>query len=156
MEGAEYEELLGKRTLNFIHTASAQEAGDEPQEAKSLSARVVTGKDDKYKTFCHFFNNRSSCKNGDSCKFRHEDSLKCKQDKDCTNRICQFQHSKKLKPQEAQSLSTRVLMGEVTVPLKKDDKYKKFCHFFNSQNSCKNGDSCKFRHEDNNKTYKDN
>ena len=36
----------------------------------------------------------------------------------------------------------------VTVPAKKDGKYKMFCHFFNNWQFCNFGESCKYRHED--------
>ena len=130
--------------------------------------------------YCHF---RSPCKNGDNCKFRHEDSPRCEQDKDCADRVCQFKHSGTSEPQKAQSLGARVVMGEATVPLKLDPskrqqvrpgfdywncdqfndcanqrcqlehseeltirkkRLRKFCHFFNNQNSCKKGEECRF------------
>ena len=72
--------LKGK--LDSFYAVSAQEG----------EVTVPSKKDDKYKKFCHFFNNWNSCKKGDSCKFRHEDSPRCEQDKDCANRICPFKH----------------------------------------------------------------
>ena len=45
--------------------------------------------------FCHFYNNDKNCtyeKVG--CKFRHEDSPKCKYDDKCNRKLCQFQHNK--------------------------------------------------------------
>ena len=147
---SEQDKDCANRICQFKHSEKLK-----PQEAQSLIAQVVMGevtaplrKEDRYKKFFHFFSNQNSCKKGDSCKFRHEDSPRCEQDKDCANRICQFKHSGKLKPREAQSLGTQVVVGEVTAPLRKDDKYKKFCHFFNNRNSCKEGIWCTFRHED--------
>jgi len=76
--------------------------------------------------YCHFFNNRSLCKKGNNCKFRHEDSPRCGQDKDCADQICQFKHT-----------------GAVFARKAID-----YCHFFNNRSLCKKGNNCKFRHED--------
>ena len=128
--------------------------------AQSLSAQVITGKITApvRKKFCSFFNNGNSCKKGDICKFRHKESPRCEQDKDCANRTCQFRHSKTLRPQKSQSLSAQVITGEVPAPLSLSAQVitgevaapsrKKFCHYFNSYPYvCKKGDSCEFRHE---------
>ena len=45
--------------------------------------------------FCHFFNNRESCKFGDDCEYEHTRAPNCKDDKDCKRRFCMFSHKNK-------------------------------------------------------------
>ena len=78
--------LLNKTTLGEMKATRR-----ELTNKKLASFRAVLAK--KIIDYCHFFNNQNSCKKGDSCKFRHEDSPRCERDKDCADRICQFKHS---------------------------------------------------------------
>ena len=45
--------------------------------------------------YCHYYNNQDVCPYSEiSCKFKHEDSSKCRFDKNCRFKLCQFKHSK--------------------------------------------------------------
>ena len=124
--------LLNKTTLGEMKATRR-----ELTNKKLASFRAVLAKE--IIDYCHFFNNRNSCRKGDSCKFRHEDRPRGEQDKDCADRICQVKHSGTSKPQKAQSLGAQVVSAQEIID---------YCHFFNNQNSCRKGDNCKFRHED--------
>ena len=46
------------------------------------------------KKYCHYFNNKDFCPYEEiGCKFKHEESGKCKFDKTCRYKLCQFKHS---------------------------------------------------------------
>ena len=44
--------------------------------------------------YCHYYNNDKYCPYDEiGCKYKHEDSNKCKFDKSCRFKLCQFKHS---------------------------------------------------------------
>ena len=175
MKGTEYKRILNKRTLEDDEIEVEEEPNEiskkkptemestETIKAPSLSSKVIkevrqeckvtvpSEKNDKTKKFCHFFNNGNSCKKGDICKFRHENSPRCKrvdiglcakrscqfkhseQHVFCTNQGCQLKHSEpyvmcrsrhreQYEPQKPQSLSAPLVTGEVAAPLRKPQK----------------------------------
>ena len=76
------------------------------------------------------------------CKFRHDNSPRCKLVNIglCAKRRCQFKHGAHL------STETEPTISIEAPPLNSRILKKKFCHFFNNS-FCKKRDMCKFRHE---------
>jgi hypothetical protein len=49
--------------------------------------------------YCHFFNNRNYCKNGNNCQYSHERAPECVNDGRCSFRQCMFSHRNQSFPQ---------------------------------------------------------
>jgi hypothetical protein len=88
IKGAEYKRILKERILEV----EVEEEPTETEPAVSIEALPLNSRILK-KKFCHFFNN-SFCKKRDMCKFRHENSPRCKLVDIglCAKWRCQFKH----------------------------------------------------------------
>jgi hypothetical protein len=102
MKGTKYKQILKKRTSYEEPKFAEPEVSIEapPLNSKAIQrteqkVSISSKKNDKPKEFCHFFNNGNSCKKGDICKFRHENSPRCGQVSLglCFKQTCQFTHS---------------------------------------------------------------
>ena len=83
-----------------LHTSSEQFNCSECDQTFYVKWRMKKHiqSHDKARNYCHYFNNNKYCPFEEiGCKFRHEDSSRCKYGKCCQNRLCQFKHEKKWK-----------------------------------------------------------
>ena len=116
---------------------------------------------------CHYFNNGKLCPFEDvGCKYKHEDSQKCKFNNNCRFKLCQFKHSDKIDAFDGKNIKCDVCEymarnGEEIIKHKKlAHEYQKYIEMDESEkyevnelicfNTCWQGDhKCYDKDEDN-------